>query len=125
MKSNYKPILPQIHGNDLKEIAEEFTAMYYKWLDASGISEDEFLKFGELKPFKIQKYGICGITHISLSCGGVSIGQPLISIGDDCAFAVNAAYMLLYIAKKLDGADGGSYFYDTARAFNVANIGNV
>jgi len=125
MKFNYKPNLPQIRGGDLKEIAEEFTAMYYKWLDASGISENELLRFGALTPFEIHKSETNGVVQISLTCGGVPVGLPFISPTDDRdSFMIDTAYMLLYIANKLDGVSGGSYFYDTARTFNVANIGN-
>jgi|GEM_PF-4273819 len=125
MKFNYKPDKPLIRGNDLKKIAAEYELIFNNWLNASDLSVSSFLSFGGLTPFEIHKSETNGVVQISLTCGGAPVGLPFISPAyDHDSFIIDTAYMLLYIANKLDGVSGGSYFYDTARAFNVANIGN-
>jgi hypothetical protein len=117
MKCNVKNKQPKIQGQDLKLITEEYAKTFDLWLAASGISEEEFLRRGAVKPFKIHTSEKFGTMQIYITCGGVPLGQPFISSSDKKAFMVDTAYMLLYVAGKLDSADGGDYFSGIAREF--------
>lgn len=126
MKCNYKSKLPKqqrkqhiIRTEDLRVFNAYFEKAFAEWRRFSGIGEDDYLKYGIIKPFKIKKTEDNGTVSVSLLCNGQLLGTPIISPHDiqDKHFNENTSFLLMHIAGWLDKADGGKYYRDIVKEF--------
>jgi hypothetical protein len=122
MKCNYKQKQYQINGNTLKKIVGEYRTLFHQWRVYSGISKSDFLQIGAMKPFEIHKMESNGVMQVFITCDCVPLGQPFVSSQDKQSFMVDTAYILLYIAKQLEGIDGGDYFDNIVKKFIIDNF---
>jgi len=120
MKYTYKRKRPHtITTNDLKEMNGYFEASFKAWLEISGISESEFLNHGKSKSLELCKTEKQNEIQVSIFIGGKEIGMPLITNpdGDNKYFKMNTAFLLMFMAQKLDEVYGGEYFQGIVSEF--------
>ena len=121
MKCSYKHKKHVIGSDDLKVLNDYIAESFERWLSVSGKTEDEFLSYAtKVLPFAIHRTDNYGIKYVSLFCDGVPYGHPIMSspnLGENTHFNENTAFLLMYMAQKLDGVNGGTYFCKIAKEF--------
>lgn len=126
MKTHY------INSEEAKDFVNEYTMLYNRWLAESGINEDTFLSYANIRPFEISfENGDTEVIRIGTISEGkfIPYGKPFVNIGmERSVFLTEVCFLLLYIANKLDKAyecancQKSDYFYKIIKNFYNINV---
>lgn len=128
------PMNSQISGEELTSVLEEIQHIYDEWLEASNMAEEELLEYRIVNKFKVEKTTVngnvvVGMTYEDKNQLRQTIGEPIILAKGSAEEMLDAIYVLLFIAKKLDseneiapinGSHMGGYFNKRVREFAFA-----